>query len=41
MVLRLDELVKLLRQLGLLVAAQRGQREVRFARGAAGGFATL
>lgn len=41
MVLRLDELVELLRQLGLLVAAQRGEREVRFARGAAGVFAAL
>ena len=41
MVLRLDELVELLGQLGLLVTAQRGEREVRFARGAAGVFATL
>jgi hypothetical protein len=41
MVLRLDELVEFLGQLGLLVAAQRGEREVRFARRAAGVFAAL
>ena len=41
MVLGLDELVEFLGQLGLLVAAQRRQREVRFARGVAGVFTTL
>jgi hypothetical protein len=41
MVFRLDELVELLGQLGLLVAAERSQREVRFARSAAGVVAAL
>jgi hypothetical protein len=40
MVLRLDELVEALGELGLLSAAQRGEGEVRFARGARG-FALL
>jgi hypothetical protein len=35
MVLRLDQLVELLGQLGLLGAAQRGKREMRFARSVA------
>jgi hypothetical protein len=41
MVLGLDQLVEFLGQLGLLGATQRGQREVRFARGAAGVVAAL
>ena len=41
MVLGLDELVEFLREFGLLGAAQRGQGEVRFARGAAGVVAAL
>lgn len=41
MIFRLDELVELLGELGLLGAAQRGKREVRFARGGSGVVATL